>query len=296
MLEFLAVLFVSYVLLCYVLAKNYVSPARTVPAMPPALVGVEIPAGLKAPDPAWATPTLAKGGPCRVVFVFAHGYGGTRSSWEDLMPKLAARGIDAVAPAMPGQDASPQPQVGFGYKEADQMVAAANWARQKAPSAKIIYAGVSMGGAAAWIASEKDPTAAGVVSEGAYARFDEAMYHWFERKAPGASYYLRPVIWIASAIAGLNPSDVVPLKSAEKWKGRPALIIQAGDDQLILRSHADRLAAASGAPMWLVPGAQHAQCYEVKGAEYVDRLVKFAEQVAPENRKLVPISSLGKGT
>lgn len=272
-LTFLLVFALVYVGACAFLAHGYLSPLRHIPERPTTLGEVRLPGGI----PAWATKNLAKDHPSPVVFVLAHGYGGTRDSWGHLMDDLQKRGIDAIAPAMPGQDASPAPQVGFGFKEADTMVAAASWIRARAPGTKIVYAGVSMGGAAAWLASEKDPTAAGVVTEGAYARFDEAMNNWFERKAPGASVYLAPVVWIASAMSGLNPKDVVPLHAAEKWKGKPALVIQAAEDTLIPMSHAERLAKASGAPLWIVPGATHSKCFEVARPEYLRRLVAFTK-------------------
>jgi pimeloyl-ACP methyl ester carboxylesterase len=143
------------------------------------------------------------------------------------------------------------------------------------PRVKIVYMGVSMGGSAAWLASQKDPKAAGVISEGAYARFDQAMDQFFDSKAPGASIYLKPVVWMASAMSGIDPSSIVPMNAAEKWHGRPALVIQAGDDHLILRDHADRLAKCSGGDEWVVPGAEHAGCYSRAPKEYLSRILKF---------------------
>lgn len=268
-----------YLAFCFFSAWNYLRPARVTPSLPTGLRTVEIPRSGHKPDPAWATPNLAAGSGSDVVYVFAHGYGGTRDHYRHLMPRLAAKGIDSVVPAMPGQDASPEPEVGFGFKEADEMVATANWVRSKNPKAKIVYAGVSMGGAAAWIASDKDPKAAGVVSEGAYAHFDEAMYQYFEIKARGSSVYLRPIIWIASAIAGLNPSDVVPERSAAKWKGKPAIVIHCGDDRLMVKSHADRLATAAGCPLLIIPGAPHAGGYDTNPHLYIDTLVQFAKKL-----------------
>jgi pimeloyl-ACP methyl ester carboxylesterase len=278
--EYLLAFTAGYGVICFILARSYLQPQRFVPLLPQGLEEVHIPSEGKGLDPAWCTPNLAAGKASPVVFVLAHGYGGTRDSWRELMPELAAKGIEAIAPAMPGQDASPEPQVGFGLKEAATMKRAAEWVRQTSPKVKIVYAGVSMGGAAAWLASEMDPSAAGVVSEGAYARFDEAMRTWFDRKAPGASIYLRPVVWIASVMAGLKPEDVVPLNSARKWKGRPALIIQGGDDALIARSHADRLSEASGGTLWVVEGAEHANCYGRNHEPYVEHLTAFARRVA----------------
>lgn len=278
-LDVLLIVFGVYLAFCFVSARNYLRPGRVVPTLPLDLRQVEIPREGHKPDPAWATPNLASGGGSDVVYVFAHGYGGTRDHYRHLMPRLAEKGFDSVAPAMPGQDASPEPEVGFGYKEAEQMVAAANWVRSKNPKAKIVYAGVSMGGAAAWMASEKDPKAAGVISEGAYAHFDEAMYQYFEIKARGSSVYLRPIIWMASAMSGLNPADVVPERSAEKWKGKPGLVIHCGDDKLMVKSHADRLAAAAGCPLLVIPNAPHAGGYDTDPHLYIDTLVQFAKKL-----------------
>ncbi len=45
-----------------------------------------------------------------------------------------------------------------------------------------------MGGAAVWLASQKDPSINAVVSEGSYSRFDEVMSHWLNSKLPGSSF------------------------------------------------------------------------------------------------------------
>jgi pimeloyl-ACP methyl ester carboxylesterase len=195
------------------------------------------------------------------------------------MEQLDARGLDAVSPAMPGQDASPEPSVGFGVREARAIVETVRWARSRYRTPpKVILVGLSMGGAATWLASEIDPAVDGVVTEGAYARFDEAMDRFFDRKIPYGRVLLRPVVTIASAMSGIHPSSVRPVDAAAKWSGRPALVIQGADDDLILRSHADRLAQASKGELWIVQRACHAACMEVAGEEYADRLAKFASE------------------
>lgn len=269
----------GYLGLCYYLARVYLSPLRTAVVMPSGLESAAVPTSA-GPTPAWATPALAAGKPREVVFILAHGYGGSRQDWDGLMQALDKRGIDAVAPAMPGQDASPDATVGFGAKEAKVIVETAQWVRQARPDAKIVFAGISMGGSAAWLASELDPSAAGVVSEGAFARFDEAMRFWFDRKAPGASVYLAPVIWFARGSSGLNPSSIVPMDAAAKWKGRPALVIHGTEDRLILPPHAGRLASASGAELWMIDDARHAQGIPTAGVDaYADRLAAFARRL-----------------
>jgi len=160
----------------------------------------------------WASPDLAAGNGKPVVFVLAYGYGGTRESWSRAMQELPQMGFECVCPAMPGQEASPAKHVGFGYPEAQTIVDTVRWVRgQYKTQPKIIVWGVSMGGAAAWLASEQDPSIDGVITEGAYAQFDEAMDHWLGRQFPGAHIVLRPMVWMASALDGINPSKIRPV-------------------------------------------------------------------------------------
>ncbi len=133
-----------------------------------------------------------------------------------------------------------------------------------------------MGGAAAWLSSALDPTIDGVITEGAYARFDKAMSHWLDMAVPRGSVTLRPVVWIASARSGLDPATIRPEEAAAKWKGRPAFVLQAGNDRLIERWHAERLAQAAGCELQIISRAEHANGYLALGDEYAERLNAFA--------------------
>ena len=271
----LAEWFVVYVLLCTYVAYKYVHPSRESSMTPNWVSEVTIP-GSKADIPSWASPRLAAKQGKPVVFVLAYGYGGTRESWADVMSLLPKNGFECVAPCMPGQEASKEKTVTFGYEEARTILDTVKWVRaQYKKPPKIILYGVSMGGAASWIASEEDPTVDAVVTEGAYAKFDEAMDNWLSRKMPGSPFYLKPMVWIASAMAGIHPSEIVPETSAAKWK-KPALVIQGGEDKLIPMAHAQRLSQAAHCPLWVVPGAEHAQCFSVDRKEYMKHLVDIA--------------------
>jgi pimeloyl-ACP methyl ester carboxylesterase len=194
------------------------------------------------------------------------------------MHDLRERGFDCLAMSMPGQDASPVKQVGFGIAEGHTIVDAVKWVRSRSKHAvKVVAVGVSMGGAGAWLASEEDPTIDGVVTESAFARFTPALKQFFDCKVRGMSVALSPMITIAKWMTALDPDGVLPVRAAEKWRGRPSLVIQAGDDVVITRDQGESLAAAAGCPLWIVPGAGHSQCYRVSGGPYVEHLVGFAK-------------------
>jgi len=275
----LAPISILYVILCVWLAHSYLHPKRFKSLLrPPSIKEVMVPSAM-GPVPSWASPGLASGNGKPIVFVLAHGYGGDRSFWTDPMLGLMKRGFESVAPSMPGQDASPDDTVGFGVKEAVMIIDTVKWVRRqyKKPP-KIVLWGVSMGGAAAWLASEQDPTVDAVVTEGAYSRFDEAMNRMLNERTPGASIFLLPMVWLASFEAKIDPSSIIPLNSAAKWK-KSALVIQGAEDKLIPMKHAEQLASAAHCPLWVVPYAPHAQCFDVARKEYLDRLTALAKKL-----------------
>jgi uncharacterized protein len=268
-----------YAGICFGLAGIYLSPARSVPVLPEGFSEVKI-----GRAPAWVSDglPLRSGG---TVFVFAHGYGGDRGHWKDVARDLRKQGFDSVIPAMPGQDASPVKQVGFGTTEAELLAQCFRWVRDRRPGCKIVVVGVSMGGAAAWLASSLDPSIDGVVSESAYARFSPAMDYWLDRAAPAGHIFLRPVVWIARAKAGIEPDSIRPEDAAAKWRGRPALVIHAGEDRLIEPWHGRRLSEAAGCELWMVPKAAHACCADVLHGRYAERLASFAKGIGERRLK-----------
>jgi hypothetical protein len=272
---FLLGLLLAYVAFCFQAANAYLHPWReTYPA----------PEGIRETtvgnDPVWSTPNLADGHPSEVVFVLAHGYGGTRATWNGLLKDLQKAGIDAVAPAMPGQDASPDKSVGFGKKEARTIIDCAAWCRAKGAK-RVVGLGISLGGAATWLASAEEPKALdGVISDASFALFSEAMDRTFSYRLPLGKFILRPVVWIAQAMSGIDPGSIRPIDAAAAWKGRPALVIQGTDDRLIVPSNGERLAEAAHCPIWRVEGADHAQDYATDPKGYASHVIQFARRLS----------------
>ncbi|RYG45262.1 alpha/beta fold hydrolase [bacterium] len=261
----------AYVAVCFRLADNYVHPHRY-PAGPvsDALADRKIPLdGLNVP--VW---TNAKFDPKGTVFVFSHGYGGNRAHWSDLMKRLAKAGYSSVALSMPGQDESPVEGVGFGVGEAETIRSAAAWLRSQG-ARKVVGVGLSMGGAATWLASDALDA---VVTDAAYPTFDQASERFLDRALPKASLLLRPMILIGANKADVVPSEIRPVDVAAGFKG-PALVIQGADDRLFPTTFADELSKAAHCDKWLVPGAGHADCASMAEEEYAHRLVGIAKRL-----------------
>ena len=120
-----------------------------------------------------------------------------------------------------------------------------------------------------------------MVSDASFAQFYEAMDRLFSYKLPfpGGATILRPVVWFARAISGIDPAKIRPIDAAAKWRGRPALVIQGDADTFIVPSNGRRLAEAAGCPLWLVPGANHAEDYATDPKGYARRVVDFARDL-----------------
>lgn len=271
-----------YGFLCNSLADLYVSPSRRISERPEIGVAERLLPLLGKDTPAWVTSELAMGQGHPTVFVMVHGYGGSRTTWSEIITQLHRHHISGVAPCMPAHDSSPETTVGFGQKEARVVRDTVDWVRSQYPKdqqPKVVLVGISLGGSACWMAAAEGAPVDGVITEGAFARFEEAMNQFFDSRVPLGSKIFRPVIWLAKRRTGIDPALINPVEAAAKWKGKPALVIQAEKDQLVLRSHAERLSKAAGCPMWIVPNCGHAGCKAAAGDEYLSRLVAFAKSL-----------------
>ncbi len=275
LIYFFVGLIAVYLGACFMLARTYLAPPRVI---------YERPAGVDEivmadHTPVWVSPGLKRGGSkSKTVFIMAHGYQGCRASWSDVILPLTADGYEVAVPAMPAHDTNPDPTCGFGVKETSTVLETVKWARTRfAKPPKVVLVGISMGGAAVWMASDKDPSVSAVVTEGSFAVLDETTNRWFDRVLPFGHHLMAPVVLFAKWMSGVDPSSVRPIDAAAKWNGRPSLIIQAEKDQLMPHSYAERLAHAAGCPLWTVAGATHAQCKVVALSEYTQRLVQMAK-------------------
>lgn len=253
---------------CFFLASKYLSP-NTPPVNPPSFVD---PMKLDDGNPVWQTHGLTQEAPSSTVFVFAHGYGGGMNQWQPVMDDLRRMGYDSMEVSMPGHGGNPDSMVGFGPKEARILSDAVDRVRHDGAK-RVVLVGVSMGGAAAWLATELNPRIDAIATEGAYARFDEAMKYVTD--AGGG--ILAPMVWMAEKRSGVEPEKIVPLNAAKKWK-KPALVLQAADDKIIPLQHAQDLAEASGAELEIIPNVSHACCYNKLGMDYARQLEALSKK------------------
>lgn len=258
--------------MCYKLADGLIHMPRSHPEKPSEF-GVWQP--VKDVN-AWVTPSIIEG-KRETVFVLCHGLGGDRGYYANTGLELQKRGYQVVILPMTGQDDNPSETVGFGPAESELI-------RQTVRALKAertILVGCSLGGAAAWLASD-EPGVSAVVSDSAFARLDEACEAWLKKDLPYGNILLRPVIWFGTARVGVKPSGVNPVDLASVWNPirnqippKPALVIHGSEDRLFGKSNAERLAKAAEAELWIVPDKGHAQ--PVDDPNYVGKLIELAK-------------------
>ncbi|MFQ3587486.1 MAG: alpha/beta fold hydrolase [Fimbriimonadaceae bacterium] len=293
----LAIVFV-YIGACWWLSGLYLAPSKRTALRPTGSLDLLLPTA-EGKVPLWASPGIgaslasregvrARGSGAgreidrsaiRAVYILIHGHGGHRGSWTEAYRGLVDAGFEVLVPEMPGHGVNPDPVCGFGPKESRIAVALARAAREASgEGVRIVGVGLSLGGAALWLAGRDDPEAFdAIVSEGSFAELQPTVDRWFSRAVPGMHVAMRPVQWFAQMRTGVHPSQVRPVEAARAWRGRPALVIHAAEDRLAPEDDARRLAEAAQAELWVVPGAGHAHAWGADPQGYLTRLASLAE-------------------
>jgi uncharacterized protein len=220
---------------------------------------------------------------------------GTRTNRADkgagllqLSVALAQHGFAILAFDMRGTGESPPAPLSLGYFEQRDVLGAVDFLRSgsvpypELGRPRIIGGwGVSMGGATLILATAQEPAIRAVVSDCAYADIIPIL----EREVPKGSHlpslFTPGTLLAADALYGVNYYAVRPVDVVAQIAPRPILFIHGDADKYIPLSNMTELAAAASAvpgarvQTWSVPGADHAQSFNVMGDKYVSRVVAF---------------------
>lgn len=234
-------------------------------------------------------------GPGKAVFILLHEHIGTRARWIPMAKRLTGAGFGVIVAAMPGHAGNPERQCGFGLREAEMAAQMVRWARIQFADSPIILGGVSLGGAASWLASEIEPPDA-VFSEGCFTDMSEGMRDWFHMLFPGAFQILAPAHWLARKLSGIEADRISPLRAARAWHGKPCAIFHGERDREFPLERGQRLADACGAVMWVIPKSGHVSGQKKASEAYFAHLLDLAERgSASRNMKLIASENCGGG-
>lgn len=212
------------------------------------------------------------------VIVLLHGIRGSRLSMLDRARMLHDADYATVMIDLQAHGESPGDAITVGYLEQHDVRAAVEFARREYPNEPIGVIGVSLGGAAALLASPLDIDA--LVLESVYPNFHDAVHNRVAAKlGPLSSIPASLLLIQLQPRLGVSPTDLRPIDHILDI-GCPVFIASGTEDLHTTESETRALFAAAPEPkqLWLVDGAVHVDLHRKKPLGYRERIVGFLDR------------------
>lgn len=215
-----------------------------------------------------------------VVAVMTHGYCVNRSEPAPVAHWLWRHGAACLMFDFPAHGDSQGREVGFGWKERLDVLAALRIARARYPAARIVLWGSSLGAAAgAFACAEAEPShrPSAMILDCPYGRLSRAIDGWW--KFVGGrrlARFLVPVAWFSRVLTGLRPRRIDVAAALAACPDVPALVISGARDTILPPDEARRLEAASpSATLVTFEGCHHSEPRYLQPDRYREALETF---------------------
>lgn len=212
---------------------------------------------------------------CRGVFVLLHGMRGTRISMLRRARLLHSTGFSIVMIDMQAVGESPGEQITLGYLEKHDAKAAVEFARIQHPNEPIGVIGVSLGGAAAVLASPLRIDA--LVLESVYPTIDEAIHNRVaEHLGPFSTIPAEILLLQLGPRLGIARSDLRPVDNLPNV-GCPVCMLSGTNDLHTTADETRRMFDVTREPkeLWMIPGAAHVDLYDISPDLFEQRVLAF---------------------
>lgn len=213
--------------------------------------------------------------PCRGAVILLHGIRGSRLSMVRRARLLHAEGFATVMIDLQAHGESPGEAITLGHSEQHDARAAAEFARGQHPGKPIGLIGVSLGGAAAVLASPLNIDAA--VIESVYPNVDTAIHNRVSARLGWFAALPSELLLVQlQPRLGVARSELRPIDRMEKV-GCPVLIASGAADLHTTAAETQAMYDAAREPKacWLVEGAAHVDLLSHAPAEYQEQVVGF---------------------
>ena len=215
------------------------------------------------------------------VVVLLHGIRGNRNGMVARARFLAKAGYASVLIDLHAHGESDGSKITLGDQERFSAEAAVRFARDSYPGLPVALIGVSLGGAAAALASPLGVDA--VVLESVYPDIESAILHRVKaRLGPFSALPSRLLLAQVGPRLGIPRSSLRPIDRVAGI-GCPILIASGAEDLHTPATETRRLfeAAADPKELWLVPSAGHVDLHAAAASEYEARILTFLSDGAP---------------
>ncbi len=231
----------------------------------------------------------------RGTVILAHGLNRSRIEMVRKTPFLHRTGWNALLLDLRHHGKSGGNVSSFGFFEKQDVAAAAEWARTRAPGPMVFW-GVSLGAASVVLAAADDPTVAGVICDSSYRSLTNTVEHhmamvrrwrWWARVLPSWPISAEVLFWMGRG-GGFDPKQVDVLAAASRLSGRPALFVCNSGDRRMPKEIAFDLRAAAGprAEVLVVPGNSHGGAYRDGTAQYEHAVQRVLDEAASPGTRM----------
>lgn len=211
----------------------------------------------------------------RGVVVLLHGMRGTRLSMLRRARLLHSTGFSIVMIDMQAVGESPGEQITLGYLEKHDAQAAVEFAKIQHPNEPIGVIGVSLGGAAAVLASPLGIDA--LVLESVYPTIDEAIHNRVaEQLGPFSTIPAEILLLQLGPRLRIARSDLRPVDHLPNV-GCPVCMLSGTNDLHTTADETRRMFDVTREPkeLWMVPGAAHVDLYDISPDLFEQRVLAF---------------------
>ena len=240
---------------------------------------------------AWYLPATPRQG----AVILVHGKDACRgdelkSPTFTLAQRFHAAGISVLMIDLRGHGTSSPARLSYGWHERHDVLGAVDYLLERgyAPG-RIGVLGASLGGATSVLAAAEEPAIGAVVTDSAYASFEDMIERQYAKLAHLPHCFLPGALAIGRLLLGVDVRKVRPLALMPRLRGRPVLVIHSRGDRFVPACDADALAAACGAECWCTATDGHIGSYRALTQAYEERVVTFFARhldVLPSRRTL----------
>jgi len=236
---------------------------------------VQFPSASGATIKGWFIPGKKGAG----AIVLMHGVRANRLSMLDRARFLSQADYAVLLFDFQAHGESTGEHITFGYLESMDAQAAVSFLRSSAPGEKIGVIGVSMGGAAALLASPPLDVNA-MVLEMVYPTIDQAISNRLTMRLGGWASSLTPLLsWQLKPRLGIGAEALRPIDHIGRISS-PKLLIAGAEDQHTTLAESRQMFEAASEPkeLWVVSAAKHVDLYSLNKKEYEQHIMSFFDK------------------
>jgi pimeloyl-ACP methyl ester carboxylesterase len=217
------------------------------------------------------------------VIIFCHGLNRSRLELLARAGEAHKRGYGSLLFDLRNHGESDRAHTTLGILESQDVRAASQLVRMKAPGQPQLLWGVSMGAATALLAVRDYGGFAGVVSDSAFPSFRETIEHHVRLLFRIPSFPVaNMIVWLTGVRMHIDPDSGNVETAVKQFGNVPVLFIAGGADKRMPPGVAKRLFDANQSPLKkliVVPGAGHGEAFSTNREQYLEAVFSFFESL-----------------